>query len=182
MIDPATADKIDEYCDTLREYAEGKRFPFKFIVEDPSGNSYVQNPSAPTADQYCKKTQWVRTIDDYTIMGYPADQASIQAEDDRLNLEVGAGGEKKKYSDYISRDTSQKSQTKEEQEKLLTRVATYSKRSDETKTAATDASYVDFSKPIDDQDGKDALSEDDPRKQVSRFEVPCYNCDKMGAV
>ena len=40
-VDPATAQKIDEYCDTLREYAEGKRYPFKFIVEDPSGNSYV---------------------------------------------------------------------------------------------------------------------------------------------
>lgn len=105
MIDPATADKIDEYCDTLREFAEGKRFPFKFIVEDPSGNSYVQNPSAPTADQYCKKTQWVRTIDDYTVMGYPADQASIQAEEDRLASEANRGEKKGQYHDYISRDT-----------------------------------------------------------------------------
>lgn len=49
-VDPETAKKIDDYCDTLKEYSEGKRYPFKFIVEDPSGNSYVQNPSAPTAD------------------------------------------------------------------------------------------------------------------------------------
>jgi zinc finger protein len=76
-VDPATAKKIDEYCQTLKEYSEGKRYPFKFIVEDPSGNSYVQNPSAPTADQYCKKTNWIRTIEDYTAMGYPADQATI---------------------------------------------------------------------------------------------------------
>jgi zinc finger protein len=49
-IDPETAKKIDEYCQLLQEYADGKRYPFHFIVEDPSGNSYVQNPSAPTAD------------------------------------------------------------------------------------------------------------------------------------
>jgi hypothetical protein len=48
----------------------------------------VQNPSAPTADQYCKRTQWVRTVEDYTSMGYPADQSSIQAEDDRLSLQA----------------------------------------------------------------------------------------------
>jgi zinc finger protein len=70
----------------LREFAEGKKFPFKFIVEDPSGNSYVQNPSAPTADQYCKKTHWIRTVEDYAVMGYPADQASVEAHNDKLRL------------------------------------------------------------------------------------------------
>ena len=39
--------------------------PFKFIIEDPSGNSFVENPSAPTADQYCKKTHWIRSIEEY---------------------------------------------------------------------------------------------------------------------
>ena len=71
--DPITAQKIDEYCDQLRDYADGKKMPFTFILEDPSGNSFVQNPSFPTADQYCKKTNWVRTVEDYTTMGYPAD-------------------------------------------------------------------------------------------------------------
>lgn len=71
--DPHTAAKIDEYCKTLEEYANGDKMPFTFIVEDPSGNSFVQNPSAPTADQYCKKTKWIRTAAEYEAMGYPVD-------------------------------------------------------------------------------------------------------------
>lgn len=84
--DPATAKKIDEYCKTLEAYADGEKMPFTFIVEDPSGNSFVQNPSAPTADQYCKKTKWIRGAAEYETMGYPVDQATLQAENDRLRL------------------------------------------------------------------------------------------------
>lgn len=81
-----TAQKIDDYCQTLKEYASGKKMPFTFIVDDPSGNSFVQNPSAPTADQYCKKSHWIRSAEEYATMGYPADQASLMAEEDRLKL------------------------------------------------------------------------------------------------
>ena len=75
--DPATAKKIDDYCKDLEAYADGDKMPFTFIVEDPSGNSFVENPSAPTADQYCKKTKWLRSIEEYQVMGYPADQATL---------------------------------------------------------------------------------------------------------
>jgi len=84
--DPATAERIDEYCNTLKEYANGNKMPFTFIVEDPSGNSYVQNPSAPTRDQYCVKTRWLRTPADYEVMGYPCDQATLQADNDKHSL------------------------------------------------------------------------------------------------
>lgn len=39
--DPATATKIDEYIAVLKDYRDMKRMPFHFIVEDPSGNSFV---------------------------------------------------------------------------------------------------------------------------------------------
>jgi len=39
--DPDTAKKIDEYCEQLAAYADGDKMPFTFIVEDPSGNSFV---------------------------------------------------------------------------------------------------------------------------------------------
>lgn len=65
--------------------------PFKFIVEDPSGNSYISNPSAPTADQYCKITHWLRTSEEYEAMGYPVDQATLAAEmDAQKSLEEAA--------------------------------------------------------------------------------------------
>lgn len=181
VTDPETAKKIDEYCETLKEYASGKRLPFKFIVEDPSGNSYVQNPSAPTADQYCKKTHWVRSIEDYTTMGYPADQATIQAEADRLENEKGKITAANPMShNYMNSSKKVVTQTKAEQEALIDKLATYSKRAPEN--AAFEAGYVDFSKPIDEQDSRNAVADDDPRKQVSKFPVPCYTCDKMGNV
>lgn len=63
-----------------------KKMPFTFIVEDPSGNSFVQNPSAPTRDHYCKRTQYIRTAEEYTTMGYPVDQATMQATEDKYKL------------------------------------------------------------------------------------------------
>jgi zinc finger protein len=147
-VDPETARKIDEYCETLKEYAQGKRYPFKFIVEDPSGNSYVQNPSAPTADQYCKKTNWIRSIDDYTIMGYPADQATVQAEADRLALAGTQQVVNPMSHNYINTGKKQVAQSKEEQEALINKLSTYAKRVDDDETI--DAGYMDFSKSVDD--------------------------------
>lgn len=61
--------------------------PFTFIVDDPSGNSYVENPSAPTADQYCKTTHWIRSLEEYNMMGYPIDAAAYEEEVKRINSE-----------------------------------------------------------------------------------------------
>ena len=60
--------------------------PFNFIIEDPSGNSYISNPQAPTRDPYCKITKYIRTSDDYIAMGYPIDQATLQAEHDKFAI------------------------------------------------------------------------------------------------
>ena len=77
--------------------------PFTFIVEDPSGNSFIENPSAPTADQYCKKTHFLRTIEDYQVMGYPIDQATLQAQNDKLK-EQQIALINNKESKFIGRD------------------------------------------------------------------------------
>jgi hypothetical protein len=117
--DPATAKKIDEYCTTLEAYASGDKMPFTFIVEDPSGNSFVENPSAPTADQYCKKTHWVRARAEYEAMGYPVDQATLQAENDRLRL----ADQSTKLGTFKEASTKAKATTKVEQEALLAKAA-----------------------------------------------------------
>ena len=48
---------------------------------------------------------------------------------------------------YINNNKKVVAQTKEEQEGLIDKLATYAKRAPET--AAFEAGYVDFSKPID---------------------------------
>jgi C4-type Zn-finger protein len=40
------------------------------IVEDPSGNSFVQNPNAPNKDVYMVREEFVRSYDDYSTMGF----------------------------------------------------------------------------------------------------------------
>ena len=49
---------------------EGKRYPFTFILDDPSGNSFIQNPNAPNKDTYMKTEQYMRNYDDYLAMGF----------------------------------------------------------------------------------------------------------------
>jgi len=63
--DPATAAKIDEFIQKIQEFIDGRRFPFTFILEDPSGNSFIQNPNAPNKDTYMKTTFYPRTTEDY---------------------------------------------------------------------------------------------------------------------
>ena len=93
--DPITAGKIDDYIKKLEKFRAAECMPFTFILEDPSGNSYIENPQAPTPDPYCKRTEWLRTAAEYQEMGYQPDAASLAAEEDRLKEEskkTGPGG------------------------------------------------------------------------------------------
>ena len=177
--DPITARKIDEYCDSLREFAQGNKMPFTFILEDPSGNSFVQNPSAPTADQYCKKTKWIRSAEEYQAMGYPVDQATLQAEADKQSLKDpnAAGAELSKF--FQGERSKAQSQTQEEQEKLLEKAK---KHAVVSKAPVTTAGGVDFGKSVEEQHQRDQLEDGDVRKEVMMFPTPCSNCDQMGNV
>ena len=119
------AAKIDEFIVQLKKYQNGEVLPFSFIVDDPSGNSFVQNPNAPTKDIYCKQIFYPRTAQDYITMGYNPDLAVSQAETDKAAYE--------EQKDSLSHDPKQRvakkakpSQTKEEQEALLEKIQAYS--------------------------------------------------------
>ena len=153
-VDPNTAEKIDEYCKKLQDFADGKIRPFTFIIDDPSGNSCVENPSAPTADQYCKETKYVRTKEQYEIMGYPVDQATLMEENDRMRLkEMDLQGKKMSIK--------AKKSTKEEQEELINKAKSYQNKSLNEKITA---GGIDFSKSLDQQDAVTDAS--DPTKEV----------------
>lgn len=62
-------------------------------------------------------------------MGYPADQATIQAEADRLALESQNQAVNPMSHNYIN-NKKQVAQTKEEQEALISKLSTYAKRVD----------------------------------------------------
>ena len=52
---------------------EGKRFPFTFVLNDPSGNSYISSESVGGNDNFLKRVNFMRTTDDFIAMGYNVD-------------------------------------------------------------------------------------------------------------
>ena len=81
-------------------------------------------------------------------MGYPADQATLSAENDRLRLQDPSLPIPKMSG------KKQPGQTKEEQEKLIEKLSKHSKKEEEEKKgdAVTNAAGVDFGKSVQEQD------------------------------
>lgn len=47
--DPSAAEKIKTVVEKLQRAKETTGFPFTLIIDDPSGNSYIKNPYAPSS-------------------------------------------------------------------------------------------------------------------------------------
>lgn len=60
IMDPDNATKIEDYIETIKELLKlSKRFTI--FLDDPSGNSFIENPMAPAADLATKVTYYERT-------------------------------------------------------------------------------------------------------------------------
>ena len=44
---PEIYEQVETFCKHMDEMSSGNAFPFTFIVDDPSGNSFVENPYLP---------------------------------------------------------------------------------------------------------------------------------------
>uniref|UniRef100_A0A8C7Q1E2 Zinc finger protein ZPR1 n=1 Tax=Oncorhynchus mykiss TaxID=8022 RepID=A0A8C7Q1E2_ONCMY len=55
---PEVAVKIDEFIDKLKKLKEGV---FTLVIDDPSGNSFVENPFAPQKDEALSVSHYKRT-------------------------------------------------------------------------------------------------------------------------
>jgi regulator of sigma D len=65
---PEQADAIDAFIQKLVDYSEVK-FPFTMIVDDMSGNSFVENYLAPAADPQLKVEHYERSEYQNGILG-----------------------------------------------------------------------------------------------------------------
>ncbi|KAI3369306.1 hypothetical protein L3Q82_007557 [Scortum barcoo] len=72
--DPEVAEKIDEFIQKLRKLKEVEE-EFTLVIEDPSGNSFVENPVAPQKDEALTVSRFKRTVQQDIQLG-------IRAEDD----------------------------------------------------------------------------------------------------
>ncbi|XP_008305142.1 zinc finger protein ZPR1 [Stegastes partitus] len=73
--DPEVAEKIDEFIQKLRKLKEVEN-EFTLVIEDPSGNSFVENPVAPQKDEALTVSLFKRTIQQDKQLGLRADDDS----------------------------------------------------------------------------------------------------------
>ncbi|KAM4613395.1 zinc finger protein ZPR1 [Polymixia lowei] len=75
---PEVADKIDEFVEKLKKLKEGEE-EFTLIIEDPSGNSFVENPVAPQKDEALTVSRFHRSVQQDAQLGLRADD-DLEAE------------------------------------------------------------------------------------------------------
>ncbi|KAL7602310.1 hypothetical protein Lser_V15G22238 [Lactuca serriola] len=76
-VDPQTAEAIDKFILKLRSCATGNS-SFTFILDDPAGNSFIENPYAPSVNPSLTIDFYERTHDQQASLGYLVDQSQTR--------------------------------------------------------------------------------------------------------
>ncbi|CAL8336934.1 unnamed protein product [Merluccius merluccius] len=85
---PDVAARIDQFVARLRRL-KAARDPFTLVVEDVSGNSFVENPAAPQRDDAMTVTHFTRTAEQDALLGiFPPEPETADREEEG----GGAGG------------------------------------------------------------------------------------------
>ncbi|KAG5553918.1 hypothetical protein RHGRI_011702 [Rhododendron griersonianum] len=71
-VNPQTAEAIDHFLLKLKAYANAES-PFTLILDDPAGNSFIENPFAPSPDPSLTIKFYERTPEQQAILGYLVD-------------------------------------------------------------------------------------------------------------
>ena len=80
----------------LTQMADGKagRLPFHLILDDPAGNSYVENPVAPLKDTAVQELRYSRSAEQDISLGLqPEKESGVFKSDDDSNYKALMGGE-----------------------------------------------------------------------------------------
>jgi zinc finger protein len=64
--------------DKYDEDEEGLVFPFELIIDDPAGNSFIENPHVPNPDPHLKKETYERTPRQDMSLGLQPSQAAVE--------------------------------------------------------------------------------------------------------
>ena len=68
-VDPDLAKKLDDFIARLLMMATGLELPFTMVLDDPTGNSHIENPSAPASDPNLKTIHYIRTKPQNIMVG-----------------------------------------------------------------------------------------------------------------
>ena len=92
-------EKIRNFINKLDDALTMKKLPFKFIIDDPAGNSFIENPFAPNSDPYAKILFYDRSKELLEKMGYS------QQPDDEKDKRKNKLNEKKKIYETLNKNT-----------------------------------------------------------------------------
>mmetsp|Transcript_7960 Transcript_7960/g.9109 ORF Transcript_7960/g.9109 Transcript_7960/m.9109 type:complete len:555 (+) Transcript_7960:108-1772(+) len=79
-VDVETAGKVSEFISQLALCLAGLSLPVTVELNDPSGNSFIENPSAPKLDPQLKVVRYVRSEADNQNLGLSKENAVAEAE------------------------------------------------------------------------------------------------------
>ena len=148
--------KIKDLIEKLGNVLDGKNYPFDFILDDPSGNSFIENPFAPQTDPNIKVTYFQRTKEMLEQMGFSVDN---QKEEIKENIKKNINNNKNE----IKNNQVQPSY--------------YNKKKDFTvfkSTSEISNKIIDFTK------GFDENNSDEIDKNSMSFPTNCYVCHAPG--
>lgn len=74
-------EKLSDFVDALRKLLELEK-PFRLVLDDPSGNSFVENPRAPEADPSMSVHRYRRTAEQDSALGILAAESNDDPHDD----------------------------------------------------------------------------------------------------
>ena len=67
-VEPENYQKVKDFCESLTQLKDNT-CAFSFILDDPSGNSFVENPHAPMKDKNCVVTHYIRSLEQDKAVG-----------------------------------------------------------------------------------------------------------------
>lgn len=70
------ADQLDKFLEQLRQCRDGEK-PFTLVLDDPAGNSFIENPQAPKEDPQMKTIFYKRTPQQNQALGLTTEETPI---------------------------------------------------------------------------------------------------------
>jgi len=150
--------------------------PFKFIIDDPAGNSYIKNPFFPNPDPNMKVEKYSRTVEQIVMMGYQPENAesSVAKKEEDMNTAV-----REKYTQLKADQLIDKFKgvggihdipnvgkyTEKQTEEMLSKIKEVNQKIKYT------AHRTDFTKPLEAKEIEDEAVE---------LDTDCPNCHKLG--
>jgi zinc finger protein len=159
---------INEIKETIKKLSDtlnGDKFPFELILDDPSGNSFIENPYAPQTDPNIKVSYFDRTKEMAEAMGFSLENQKLEQNEIKEEKSEEKTEEKKENDNKINNNDQVK-------------MSYYNKKKDFTVYKSKDKyskMIIDFSEGIDDNNSN-------IDNKVIQFPASCYCCNAPGVL